>query len=237
MIIHLISSPRTISTAMMYSFAQRSDMAVIDEPFYGYYLARTGLEHPGRDETMSSMPTDLEGVQQWIAEKASTRPHLFLKSIGSHAGILDPAFAKDYHNVILTRNPERIITSFSKVITDPTHQDIGIKSQSELLTYYKEHGTHSPIVLDSESVLTDPRGQLTKLCAALSLDFDEEMLSWEKGPKPYDGTWSKYWYKSVHESTGFSPARLSKDPVPDHLTNLASEAMEYYKNLSLHTLK
>ena len=237
MIIHLISSPRTISTALMYSFAQRTDMAVIDEPFYGYYLALTGLDHPGRDETMALLPTDLDGVQHWIREKSSTRPHLFLKNIGSHAGVLDPAFAKEYHNVILTRNPERIVTSFSKVISHPTHQDIGLKSQFELLTYYRENGKYPPIVLDSEEVLQDPRGQLKKLCEALSLEFEEKMLSWEEGAKPYDGPWAKYWYKSVHKSTGFSPARLSNDPVPSHLTQLASEAMDYYKKLSLHTLK
>ncbi len=237
MVIHLISSPRTISTAMMYSFAQRNDTVVIDEPFYGYYLAQTGLDHPGREETMKSTPTDLEGVQQWITDKAGTRPHLFLKNIASHAGVVSPTFSKEFHNVILTRNPERIITSFSKVISDPTHQDIGIKSQAELLTYYQENGKYQPVVLDSERVLQDPRGQLTKLCEALSLDFQEEMLSWPKGAKSYDGSWAKYWYKSVHQSTGFSPARLSKDPVPPHLTHMAREAMEYYKKLSLHTLK
>ena len=51
------------------------------------------------------------------------------------------------------------------------------------------------------------------------------------------GPWAKYWYKSVHQSTGFSPARLSNDPVPSHLTQLANEAMDYYKKLSLHSLK
>ena len=34
----LWSGPRNVSTAMMYSFAQRDDTVVYDEPFYGYYL-------------------------------------------------------------------------------------------------------------------------------------------------------------------------------------------------------
>ena len=34
MIINLISGPRNVSTALMYSFAQRSDTSVVDEPFY-----------------------------------------------------------------------------------------------------------------------------------------------------------------------------------------------------------
>jgi len=40
------SGPRNLSTAMMYSFAERDDTAVVDEPFYGAYLAATGIKHP-----------------------------------------------------------------------------------------------------------------------------------------------------------------------------------------------
>lgn len=29
-------------------------------------------------------------------------------------------------------------------------------------------------------------------------------LRWEAGPIPEDGVWAPWWYKSVHESTGFS---------------------------------
>ena len=32
------SGPRNISTALMYSFAQRKDFVAIDEPFYASYL-------------------------------------------------------------------------------------------------------------------------------------------------------------------------------------------------------
>ena len=37
-VICLWASPRNISTALMYSFAQRSDVKVLDEPFYAHYL-------------------------------------------------------------------------------------------------------------------------------------------------------------------------------------------------------
>jgi len=38
------SGPRNISTAMMRSFENRADCAVVDEPFYAAYLAATGLD-------------------------------------------------------------------------------------------------------------------------------------------------------------------------------------------------
>jgi hypothetical protein len=50
--INSISGPRNISTAMMYSFAQREDTIVMDEPFYAFYLKSTGAIHPGKDEVL-----------------------------------------------------------------------------------------------------------------------------------------------------------------------------------------
>ena len=49
------SGPRNLSTAMMYSFGNRSDFAVMDEPFYAAYLAATGDDHPMRSEILAHM--------------------------------------------------------------------------------------------------------------------------------------------------------------------------------------
>src|SRR5580692_3962328 len=51
------SGPRTLSTALMRSFENRPDTVVVDEPLYAYYLAATGIDHPGRDQILLSMPT------------------------------------------------------------------------------------------------------------------------------------------------------------------------------------
>ena len=48
------SGPRNISTAMMRSFENRPDAAVIDEPFYAAYLAQTGLDHPMAAEVLAN---------------------------------------------------------------------------------------------------------------------------------------------------------------------------------------
>ena len=40
------SGPRNISTALMRSWSSRKDTFVSDEPFYAYYLRKTGLKHP-----------------------------------------------------------------------------------------------------------------------------------------------------------------------------------------------
>ena len=47
---------------MMRAWENRPDTVVVDEPFYAAYLARTGLDHPARDEVIASQPTDLDDV-------------------------------------------------------------------------------------------------------------------------------------------------------------------------------
>ena len=46
----LWSCPRNVSTALMYSFAQRRDTKVFDEPLYAHYLSESKANHPGREE-------------------------------------------------------------------------------------------------------------------------------------------------------------------------------------------
>ena len=53
------SGPRNISTAMMRAWENRPDTVVVDEPLYAAYLARTGLDHPGRDDVLAAQPTAL----------------------------------------------------------------------------------------------------------------------------------------------------------------------------------
>ena len=63
----LWSGPRNISTAMMRAFENRPDTVVIDEPLYAAYLARTGVDHPVREQVIASQPTDLDAVQKALA--------------------------------------------------------------------------------------------------------------------------------------------------------------------------
>ena len=41
----------------MRSWENRPDCRVVDEPLYAYYLAETGLDHPGREEVIAAGDT------------------------------------------------------------------------------------------------------------------------------------------------------------------------------------
>jgi hypothetical protein len=59
---------------MMRSFGNRADCgAVMDEPFYAAYLARTGKDHPMRAEVLASQPQDWRAVAR-PAPPARCRP-------------------------------------------------------------------------------------------------------------------------------------------------------------------
>ena len=60
----LWSGPRNISTALMYSFAQRSDTSVVDEPLYAHYLSTTDAHtyHPGSAEVIAIQENDGDKV-------------------------------------------------------------------------------------------------------------------------------------------------------------------------------
>ena len=82
-IINLISGPRNLSTALMYSFSRRPDTKVIDEPFYAHYLSTTNVDHPGRKETLLSMSSDIDEILGKIM-KVEGCDILFLKNMAHH---------------------------------------------------------------------------------------------------------------------------------------------------------
>ncbi|MDX1783948.1 MAG: hypothetical protein R3361_07305, partial [Aequorivita vladivostokensis] len=159
-VINLISGPRNLSTALMYSFAQREDMTVLDEPFYGYYLQNASLEieHPSQKEILQMMELKEEKVIENI-NSLRKQKNVLVKGMAHHYLTDSPYFILNWENVILIRHPKKLIASFSKVIHTPTLNDIGIKKASELFLFLKKNGK-TPIVIDSDELLKNPRNHL-----------------------------------------------------------------------------
>lgn len=235
--INLISGPRNISTALMYSFAQRSDTKVIDEPFYGYYLATTGVEHPGREEVINSMLKDTSSILEEVIFSSQQKPVLFIKNMAHHLIQGDVDFLLKLVNVFLIRDPKQLIASFAQVVPSPTMNDIGVRRQHELFRFLQSKTGQTPIVLNSEEVLKNPRVVLSQLCDAIPIPFEESMLSWKAGPIKEDGVWAKYWYGNVHKSTGFEHQPSSTRPIPNHCLTLYEEALPFYNELNQYTIK
>ena len=235
MIIHLIAGPRNISTALMYSFAQRPDTVVMDEPFYGFFLRHTGMDHPGREAIIQSMPGDPAEVFGQIEEREREKGLVFVKNMAHHLAGFDYGRIRAYRNVFLIRDPAQMLVSYARVRTQPTLADIGLAHQAELYAQLAAAGP-APLVLDGNEVRKNPEGVLTKLCGALGIPFTEKMLGWPAGPRPEDGIWAPYWYASVHQSTGFLPPEAGAVAVPPHLEPVYAAALPHYHQLRQHAI-
>lgn len=221
----------------MYSFAQRKDTQVIDEPFYGYYLKSSGVKHPGRDETLANMPTDAKKILDNVIYRNYNKAHVYFKNMAHHLIGVDLSFLKDCTNILLIRHPRLLIASFSKVIPIPTITDIGLKHEAELYNTIQKLTDEKPIVIDTGQLQNNPKKYLEKLCESLNIQFDKNMLEWKPGPRPEDGVWAKYWYSSLHKSTGFSPVSNLLPELSNNQRKLFDEAMDYYSFLYKHSLK
>ena len=234
-IICLWSCPRNVSTALMYSFAQRSDTEVFDEALYAHYLFTSKSDHPGREEVLASQEIDAKKVIDNIILK--NRSKISFHKLMTHFLInINQEFLKKVQNIIFIRNPEEIIFSYNKVISNPTIEDIGVKKQYELYhNLIKMRQT--PIVLDSRYLLQNPEKVLRKLCILLNISFDKNMLQWNQGPRKEDGIWAKYWYKNVHKSSSFLP--YSKKLIVLNNSNLvlAKKCKPYYDFLTYQSIK
>lgn len=229
--INLWSGPRNVSTALMYSFAQRSDTRVVDEPLYGHYLRVSGAKHPGRDEVLATMETDGAAVVRDRILGPSDRPIVFFKQMAHHLVALDRSFLASCANVILCRDPREMLPSLALTLPDPTLQDTGLRTQVELVEQLRALGQDPP-VLDARELLTDPPSVLRELCARLRIPFRKAMLRWKPGPRPEDGVWAKHWYHNVHVSSGFHPYQQKSAPFPRRLLPLLSECKPCYEDLA-----
>jgi hypothetical protein len=211
------SGPRNISTALMRSWENRPDCRVVDEPLYAYYLAETGLDHPGRDQVIAAGETSWQAV---VAELTAPVDGIYYQKHMTHH--LLPQLPRDWisllTNVLLIRDPAEVVASYVRSRSNVVAEDIGLVQQSEL---YDQLGG-APPVIDAADFLRDPDGYLRWLCWYIDVDFTEAMLRWPAGPRASDGVWAPYWYDAVLASTGFAPYR----PRDAELHGLALEAAQ-----------
>jgi hypothetical protein len=235
------SGPRNISTAMMRSFENRPDCAVVDEPFYACYLAETGAPHPMRDEVLASQATDWRVVADALTGPVPNGRRVFYQKHMTHHML--PGIGRDWtagvRNAFLIRAPEDVLVSYAEVRGAATLDDIGMPQQRALFEREADRLGRAPPVIDANDVLCDPRGVLGALCAALGIGFSERMLSWPAGRRASDGVWAPAWYSAVERSTGFSAprARALRQDLPDDLQRVADAARGDYERLAAHRLR
>ena len=235
-ILAMWSGPRNISTAMMYSFGNRTDCEAWDEPFYGFALKAQGHDHPMRDEIIAAMECDWDKLVTKCTTP-STKPLLYQKHMTHH---MLPGFDRNFvlklTNAFLIRDPVHVLASYAQKWTDVDLRAIGFIGQAAIFDMVANHLGHAPPVIDADDVLADPKSVLAKLCEACGITFDDAMLHWPKGPKHFDGVWAPHWYNAAWASEGFAKPVAKSVQLPSHLQAIADQATPYYEKLKQHRI-
>jgi hypothetical protein len=234
------SGPRNISTAMMRAFESRPDAAVVDEPFYAGYLATTGADHPMREASIASQPTEWRAVVETLLGPVPDGRAIFYQKHMTHhmVGGIDLAWMGRCRNAFLIRSPRRVLASYAARRSEVTLEDIGFVRQAELFDREANRLGAAPPVIDADDVLADPRGVLTALCAALDVPFCDAMLAWRPGRRATDGVWAPVWYEAVERSTGFAAPRSepAAGDLDEGLEAIAAAARPSYDRLARYRL-
>ncbi|MDM7859087.1 HAD family hydrolase [Alteromonas sp. ASW11-36] len=226
------SGPRNISTAMMRSFENRPDCTVLDEPFYAYYLSQTQSPHPMFDEVVASQPVDYAEVAEAMSSGHCLSPLQYQKQMTHHMlPGCDLTWTVNLQHCFLIRDPAEVINSYTNARGICTSDDIGIIRQFELYeTISALSGQNIPVV-DCKDVLQNPQVMLPKICQALGIAFEPNMLAWPQGRRDSDGVWAEHWYASVEQSTGFSPRVVAEVTLNNVQRSLAVKLQPYYEKL------
>ncbi|MGH3505544.1 MAG: hypothetical protein ACRDQA_32325, partial [Nocardioidaceae bacterium] len=226
------SGPRNISTAMMRSWENRPDSAVVDEPLYAHYLDVTGIDHPGRDEVVASGETDWrKAVESLLGPVPSGVDVLYQKHITTHlTDDVGTGWVTGLSNVLLIRDPREVVASYIKQRPDVTVDDIGLRQQVRLYDELAAAGV-PPLVIESADFLRNPESHLRGLCEHLGLDFTASMLSWPPGARDSDGVWGRYWYDAVWASTGFADYRPRQVRLEGRAAEVAATSLPLYERL------
>ena len=241
MIIYLLSGPRNCSTALMYSFNQRSDTVAMDEPFYGIWIKNLGKKQPFFDEMMKTLEcANPDKIHDLIEEKEKVNGNIFVKNMANTVKHMNITRISKYRPILLIRDPADVIVSHAKIDPLITSEDLCLEHQIKLYDWLKETTKEDPIVIDGNELRRHPSSVLTQLCNRLDLPFTEAMLSWPAGPKACDGIWADAWYGEVHASTGFRPpstAKIMRNDLPIDLVAVYDEALPDYQKLLSYSIR
>jgi hypothetical protein len=226
------SGPRNLSTAMMRAWENRPDTMVVDEPFYAAFLARTGIDHPGRDQVLAAGPTDRDEALARLHEPLPDGVSVhYAKQMAHHlADDEDLGWTLPFRNLLLIRDPFEVVASYVRSREQCEPADIGLLQQQRLAAFWDADGTAAPVV-DAGDFLRDPEGYLRWTCDWLGIGFTDRMLAWPAGPRDSDGVWAPYWYAAVQASTGFEAWRPREIDLSPHDAAVAETCRPAYEHL------
>ena len=132
--------------------------------------------------------------------------------------------------------PAAAVTQLATLLQMPEAEIHGVIG---FYTFLHEQARGDYDILLSDSITDHMLGSrmlLQQLCNRLGIGYVAAMLRWPAGPRPEDGVWARWWYASVHESTGFRPGAAAPAALPEAVAHLLDPCLAIYGKLSTYAV-
>ena len=240
----LWSAPRSMSSVFERSIRELQDVKVIYEPHQKAYYY--GPERNFKTDSDYPTPSELDPAATFqAADEKLLQPYegyraVFIKTHayfveGNYKYYTKGRFSHMKHTFLI-RNPNKSIPSLIKArkLCDfsNTGDDNGIE---QLYNMYKtvQLVCPSPVVIDADDLLANPRDMMERYCSATGLPFRETMLTWtpEIVSDWTEFTYYNVWHGTAMMSSGFIKPSCSATEVshPREVEDFIQRALPFYK--------
>ncbi|MDJ0733383.1 MAG: sulfotransferase family protein [Nostocaceae cyanobacterium] len=236
-IVALWSAPRCVSSAFLKAFSQRSQTAIVNEPFLDvYYFSKWRRSNRFGDcEEQHNYGT----AQVIDSIQSPTTPLVFMKEIAYQAlPYIDRDFLSNTINTFIVRDPREAIASWYRVPEYPTEEEFGFEALKQTWEIVTKELKQEPIVVEATDFRRNPEQVLSRYCQRIGVTFDPQMLKWDNGSlkqnqwKPHELESRAKWYKTLENSTGILPPTKVEVEILSQDIDMVERAMKIYERLS-----
>jgi len=219
----LVGNPRGLTTAFERYMINRGDFKVYHEPIVTHTYSKL---YPASFK--SSFKADCSNdcvLQQIFSENEGS---FFVKEIASfvvdNKALRELVKDNKVQIIFLIRKPEQAVLSHYKLrSTSPwktefntTEYEVNYAHMLKLFRELKTITNKTPILIDADDLLNNPKLVLNKLCSMLGLSFKDKDLQWQSGESSLWANDVDTWQYNVTNSTGFKskPKSHSLNDIP-----------------------
>ena len=162
------SGPRNISTALMYSFENRSDCYATDEPLYASFLLKSGTPHPGAEEVIENNEAEVGKIIKTLTGPIPDEKQLWYQKHMCHhlPPDSDISWIDNFKNCFLIRNPREVLLSLSKITASIDLLSTGLPQQLTIFRHVIKSSGKSLLSLIPQTSWKIPN-QSSQCCANL----------------------------------------------------------------------
>jgi hypothetical protein len=233
--------PRSMATALLRAWQNRSDTVVWDEPLLPAYVNHYGYDLGFTREDLQG--TELEtDYHTLVAQLTGPLPPGKTVSYQKHqphnlaVEIIGRQWLQALENCFLIRRPREMLLSLQQLAPGFTLEQTGWPQLGQLFEHCRETNARIPPVIDARDLQDAPRHTLTLLCEAVGVPFCEAMLQWPAQDVQALPENERIWYAAAWRATGFEPYRPTALELPASLQALCEECEVVYQRLYRYRL-